>query len=205
MKRAKLLVLLFTLLMTVLLSVRCAGPTRTVSRVQVDKAVDISGRWNDTDSRMTAQAMVKEILSSPWLDNFIQENDRKPTVIVGKIRNKTSEHLDTGLFIKDIEKALINSGSITFVASGKERQEVRSERMDQQSFSNVETAKELANEQAADFMLQGAIYSVTDAFEGKAVVLYKVNLELINLETNTKVWIGDKQIKKFIKQDKYKW
>ncbi len=205
MKRARLFVLLFTLLMIALMSVRCAGPTRTVSRVQVDKAIDISGRWNDTDSRMTAQAMVKEILSSPWLDNFVQENDRKPTVIVGRIQNRTSEHLDTGLFIKDIEKTLINSGSVTFVASGKARKEIRSERLDQQSHANVETAKELANEQGADFMLQGAIYSATDSFEGKAVVLYKVNLELINLETNTKAWIGDKQIKKFIQQDKYKW
>jgi len=205
MRRVKFLIVPFTLLTLVLLTISCAGPTRTVSRVQVDKTIDISGRWNDSDSRMTAQAMVKEILSSPWLDNFIQENDRKPTVIVGKIQNRTSEHLDTGLFIKDIEKALVNSGAVTFVASGTERKEIRSERLDQQSHANVETAKELANEQGADFMLQGAIYSVTDSFEGKSVVLYKVNLELINLETNTKVWIGDKQIKKFIQQDKYKW
>ena len=40
--------------------------------------------------------------------------------------------------------------------------------------------------------------------EGKKVVFYKVNLELINIETSEKVWIGDKEIKKVIGQSKYK-
>ncbi len=195
----------FALAVVMLFIVQCAGPTRTVKRVQVDQSMDISGRWNDTDSRLTAQSMVKNILSSPWLQNFIDENGRKPRVIVGKVRNKTSEHLDTEVFIKDIEKELINSGMVTFVASGKERKEIRQERLDQQSYASVETAKELANELAADFILQGAIYSVVDSFEGKKVVLYKVNLELIDIENNAKVWVGDKQIKKFIQQDKYTW
>ncbi len=188
-----------------LLLVNCAGPSRTVSRIQVDKTTDISGRWNDTDSRMTAQAMVKQVLTGGWLQTFMDDNERKPILVVGKIRNKTSEHLDTDLFVKDLEKELINSGQVTFVASGKARKEVRNERLDQQSYSSAETAKDLANEQAADFILQGAIYSIVDSFEGKKTVLYKVDLELVDVESSTKVWMGDKKIKKFIQQDQYKW
>ncbi len=183
----------------------CAGPTRTVKRVQVDEAIDISGRWNDTDARLTAEAMVKDVLSRPWLHNFIEENGRKPVVIVGQIRNRTSEHIETAMFIKHIERELLNSGLVQFVASDKEREALRNERLDQQSFASPESANELAKELGADFMLQGVITSVTDSFEGRRVVKYQVNLELIDIEKNTKVWIGQKEIKKYIEQSKYKW
>ncbi len=197
--------LIFSILLTSFLIFSCSGPSRTVKRIQVDQAIDLSGHWNDTDARLTAKAMVQDVLSRPWLRNFIREHNRQPVVIVGMIRNRSSEHIETDMFIKDIERELLNSGKVKFVASDKERQSVRKERLDQQSFANPETAKELANELGADFMLQGEITSVTDSFEGRKVVKYQVNLELIDIESNTKVWIGQKEIKKFIEQKKYKW
>lgn len=183
----------------------CGGSRRMVKRVAADQQVDISGRWNDSDANMVANAMIKQVLSAGWLENFKEENDRKPVVIVGKIRNKTSEHLNTDIFIKDIEKEMVNSGRVKFVASKKQRKEIRDERMDQQSFSSMESAKELANETGADFMLQGEISSVIDSFEGKKAILYKVDMELIDIENTSKVWMGDKKIKKIIKQKKYDW
>ena len=150
----------------------CGGSKRMVKRVGVDQQMDISGRWNDSDASMVATAMIKNVLSAGWLENFKEENDRKPVVIVGKIRNKTSEHLNTGIFIKDIEKEMVNSGRVKFVASKKQREEIRDERMDQQSFASMESAKELASETGADFILQGEISSVIDSFEGKKIILY---------------------------------
>ncbi len=195
----------FISFLILLFFIHCAGPTRTVKRVQVDEAIDISGHWNDTDARMTAESMVQDVLSRPWLQNFVDQNGRQPVVIVGFIRNRTSEHIETDMFIKHIERELLNSGQVQFVASDKEREALRRERLDQQSFASPETAKELANELGADFMLQGVITSVTDSFEGRRVVKYQVNLELIDIEKNTKVWIGQKEIKKYIEQKKYKW
>ena len=199
----KLFVLLFLLGVFFILS--CGGSGRTVKRLAVDQQMDISGRWNDSDASMVAKAMIKQVLSGGWLENFKEENDRKPVIIVGRIRNKTSEHLNTGIFIKDIEKEMVNSGRVKFVASQKQRKEIRDERMDQQSYSSMESAKELANETGADFMLQGEISSVIDSFEGRKVILYKVDLELIDIENTSKVWMGDKKIKKYIKQKKYDW
>ncbi len=193
------------LIITVSFILSCAGPTRQVSRIQADETTDISGRWNDTDSRLTAEAMVSDVLSKPWLSDFKQANGSKPVVIVGSIRNKSSEHIPVDAFIKDIEKELINSGQVSFVAGKEQRTEIREERLDQQSHASLETAKQLANETGADFMLQGTINSIVDSFEGRRAVYYQVDLELIDLEKNTKVWIGDKKIKKMIEQDRYKW
>ena len=149
--------------------------------------------------------MIQDLMAKPWLPSFVGENDRKPFLIVGSIRNKSSEHIPVTVFVKDIEKELINSGQVSFVASEQERDALRKERMDQQSYSSTESAKDLANEQAADYMLQGTINSIVDSFEGKKVIYYQVNLELVDLESNTKVWLGDKKIKKLIEQDKYSW
>ncbi|MGB0390269.1 MAG: penicillin-binding protein activator LpoB, partial [Salibacteraceae bacterium] len=61
------------------------------------------------------------------------------------------------------------------------------------------TKKELAKELGADFMMFGSINSTVDAYKKEKVIAYKVNLELADLQTTEKVWIGDKEIKKYIK------
>jgi uncharacterized protein (TIGR02722 family) len=193
----------FTFLMTVLIN--CSGPSRTVTRIGADQTTDLSGRWNDTDSRQTAQTMIKDVLGRPWLSDFHMDKGKKPTVIVGTIRNKSSEHIAIEAFVKDVERELVNSGEVTFVASKEERKEVREERIDQQSHSSMETTKELGNETGADFMLKGVINSIVDSYEGRRVIYYQIDMELIDLEKNTKVWLGNKKIKKYIEQDSVKW
>lgn len=195
----------FVLLLCIILISACAGPSRTVSRLETGEVTDLSGRWNDTDSRMTADAMIEDLLTKPWLDEYRQMTNRKPILIIGTIRNKSSEHISTDVFVKDIEKAILNSGKATFVARKDERDQLREERVDQQYFASSETSKELANETGADHIIIGSINSIVDSVEGQKVVYYQVNMELINLESNTKIWIGDKKIKKLIEQDKYKW
>ena len=196
---------LFILLIVIAFLVSCAGSKRKVTRVSSESVTDLSGRWNDTDSRMTAEAMIEDLLTRPWLDDFGRMTGKKPVIIVGQVRNKSSEHINTDVFTKDIEKELLNSGKVTFVATSDEREQLREERLDQQHFASRETMKKWADETGADHMLLGSINSVVDAVEGQKAVFYQVNLELINIEKNTKVWIGEKKIKKLIEQDKYSW
>ncbi len=198
---------LFTvgILAMILIVTGCAAPTRTVSRVSADEQTDFSGNWNDTDSKLVAEQMIQDLMYRPWLSDYVMENDRKPIFIVGRVRNLSSEHIQTDTFVKDIERELINSGKVKFVASSKERDEIRQERLEQQSYASDETAKRLAAEAGADFMLQGGIKSNVDASGGKASKFYQIDMELINVETNEKVWIGSKEIKKIIRKSKTKW
>lgn len=184
-----------------LLLVNCSS--REVSRIDTGEVVDLSGKWNDTDSRLTAEAMVDDVLGRPWLNEFVMANGKKPVVIVGNIRNKSSEHIVVDVFSKDIERELINSGQVSFVASSEEREQVREERADQQEFSSEETMKKFYREIGADFLLTGIINSVEDKYEGEKVILYQVDLELIDIEKNLKVWLGNKKIKKYIGQGSY--
>ncbi len=181
------------------------GSSTTVERVSPDETIDLSGDWNDTDSRLVAEEMIKDCLSRPWLAEFGRQESRSPDVIVGTVRNRSSEHISTSTFIKNLERELINSGRVNFVASKEERGEVRDERADQQEFSSDESVKRFQQEAGADFMLIGEITSIIDQAEGEKVKYYQVNLELVNVETNRKSWIGEKKIKKYISRDDSKF
>jgi uncharacterized protein (TIGR02722 family) len=176
------------------------GGGKTVSRVEPDTAIDLSGDWNDTDSRLVAEEMIKDVLARPWVGEFNGEKKRSPDVIVGTVRNRSAEHIPTTAFIKNLEKELINSGRVSFVASKEERTEVRDERADQQENASAESVKKFQKEAGADFMLRGDITTIIDQEGGEKVKYYQVNLELVNVETNRKAWVGEKKIKKYVSQ-----
>ena len=175
----------------------CASQ-RTVTRIDTQSPVDLSGRWNDTDSRLVAEEMLRDGLSRPWLHRFVQQKQKDPVVVVGLVRNRTHEHISTEIFIKDIEREFLNSGKVRLVQAGEAREELRNERADQQEYASPETIKRWGKELGADYILQGVVNSVADEYNKKQVVLYQVDLELTDLETSEKVWIGNKKIRKFI-------
>jgi hypothetical protein len=176
----------------------------SVERVGVEETIDYSGQWNDTDSRLVSEEMIADVLSRPWVQQFRSRHQGKaPVVIVGSVRNRSDEHINTRTFVKDLERALINSGEVDFVASAAERGELREERLDQAAHSSESTAKEEGQEIGADYMLQGSINTIVDRVEGKEVKFYQVNLELIDIESHRKVWIGEKKIKKVVQQSRF--
>lgn len=183
--------------------VGCAS-TPQVSRRDADETIDVSGFWNDTDSRLVSEEMVADSLGRVWIDDWRGATGDRPTVIVGAIRNQSSEHINTRTFSKDLERAFVNSNRVRLVASSDERGGMREERLDQLRNASLETAKSMGKEIGADFMLIGGINTIIDAAGGKSVRFYQVELELINLETNEKVWIGQKKIKKVVRQSRYR-
>jgi len=173
--------------------------SRKITRVATDAPIDISGRWNDTDSRLAAEELTDQILTESWITDFVQKNGKKPVVIVGLVRNKSHEHIESETFIKDIERAMIKRQKARIVQGGKMREELRAERADQQTNASVSTIKKFGLETGADYMLQGTINSIVDAHKRQKVVYYQIDLELSHLQSNEKVWIGDKKIKKLVK------
>lgn len=191
----KTLILLFALGTTVF------SCSRKVTRVDIDEQIDLSGKWNDTDSKLTSEKLTKQMTSEQWLADFLQANGgNKPVMIVGFVKNKSHEHIESETFVKDIERNLILDQKVRIVQGGEKREQLRLERADQQDNSSVSTMKKWGLEVGADFMLQGNINSIVDQIDKKRVVLYQINLELTNIQTNEIVWIGEEKIKKFIKR-----
>jgi uncharacterized protein (TIGR02722 family) len=146
-----------------------------------------------------AEDLITQFKGMPWVEEFRTAKSRKPVLVVGLVRNKSHEHIDTETFIKDLEKSVIKTGNLSLVQAGDKRNELRSERADQQEFSSTETRKKWGKELGADFILQGTLKSIVDQYNKEQVTFYQVDLELVDMETNEIVWMGDKKIKKYIK------
>ena len=194
---------LLLMVAAVVLLCGCGGG-KQVTRLEIEEEIDLSGEWNDVDSQHVSAALETQITNSAWVEDFRAENGKKPYLIVGSVRNKTSEHIVVKTFIADLERSFINGGRIKVVSSAEEREQIRGERADQQEFSSQETMKKWGREKGADYMLIGEINMILDQEAGDQVKYYQVDCYLVDLEDNTKVWAGYEKIKKFVGRKKYK-
>lgn len=143
--------------------------------------------------------MINDLLGSDKFKDYSKGLNKKPSIIVGLIRNKTSEHIDADNYVKKIELAIYNSNVADLVESDSFREKLREERADQQDFSSSNTASKWGKEQGANLMLFGEMTSETDVYNKRKVVNYITTLFLTDIETNKRVWYGQEEIKKYIK------
>lgn len=151
------------------------------------------------DSRLVAEEMVKDVMARQWHSNHFAKTGKKPVVIVGMVQNKTVDQIEPEVFIKAIEREFINTGLVRVVTNAEFREKIRQERADQQEFTSPETAKKWGKELGADYMMFGTINSVNDQYKKRKINYYKTNMELTDIESNEIVWIGEKEIKKDIR------
>ena len=192
-------------LVAVLVVLVMAGCGTSVQRIDTEKVKDLSGAWNDTDSRLVSEEMIEDVLSQPWLRDFTRKNRAQPALIVGGMRNLSHEHINLNTFVADIERAMIRSNKVQFVASPTERGSVRAERKDQDLHAAEATRNPMGQELGADFMLQGTINTIVDVSGTKQVRYYQVDMTLVSLADNRKVWVGQKKIKKLVKRSKLRF
>lgn len=183
-----------------LLAFSLAGCSTAVTRMDSGEVKDLSGAWNDTDSQQVSDEMIRDVMARSWLSEFSRTKNRQPAVILGEVRNLSHEHINVNTFVSDLERAMINSDKVQFVASATERDEVRGERKDQDINASEDTRKAMGQEKGADFMLKGTINTIIDASGNTQLRYYQVDLTLISLVDNRKVWIGQKKIKKLVER-----
>src|SRR5258706_811832 len=172
---------------------------RSVSRISPDQSIDLSGRWNDTDSRQVANKMIADLMGSEKFKDYAKSLGKKPAIVVGLIRNKTSEHIDSDNYVKKFELAIFNSGVADLVESDTFRDKLREERAQQQDFSDPATVAQWGKEVGANLMLFGEMTSETDVYNNKRVVNYVTTLFLTDMETNKRIWYSQEEIKKLIR------
>lgn len=198
-------VLKFRSFLPLIASLFLAACGTQVSRIDANETVDLSGAWNDSDSRLVAEEMIQDALSRPWISQFTSQRGKSPAVIVGTVRNLSHEHININTFVADMQRALVNSGRVEFVASSEQRGEVREERKDQDLNSTEESRNAAGQERGADFMLTGQINTIIDTEGKQQVRYYQVDLTLISMADNRTVWLGQKKIKKLVKNGKLRY
>lgn len=181
-------------LLLILLLVSCC---KQVKRVDTDKVIDLSGRFNDTDSQQIAKSMISQIIDE------CRDFNVQPSVVVlavGQIRNLSHEHINAETFINDIERVLINRQVCRIIANKSIREAMREEMSDLEEVNYDEKSQcKAAAKLGVNRMIFGSINSIIDKEKNKEVKFYQVDLKLINPVNNEICWIGSHKIKKYIK------
>jgi uncharacterized protein (TIGR02722 family) len=155
------------------------------------------GTWGAQEVQTVCSELIAKCLNSPSVDRTVSaktKGSKRPTVIVGKFANDSSEYIDTSIVASKIETAIINDGRLSFVAGGDVRENLRGERRDQQANSSEKTAAKLANETGADFMMNGSVKSIVKQVGNTTSRSYFVYGQLTNIETNEIIWKGDSEV-----------
>lgn len=189
-----------------------ASCATAAKRVDADKEVDLDGFWNDSDVRIAAEDLIAQCVSSPRIARFKTSEGRVPTVVLGTIKNESTEHIDTSIVAKRFQNAIINSGVMDFVADSAERAQIMDEALWQEEhaldYSEDEEGEEISKldkSNAADFILLGSVKSMVQTEGNTTVRTYFVYAQMMDVKKHTIVWSGENSsIKKIIKRQRVK-
>lgn len=162
-----------------------ASPAQRTSKVK-----DINGFWNENDIRIVTTTIVQKIEESGKIREFSKENGRKPFVVVGRIKNESSERIDTKLVAKKLQDAIIESGTIEFVADKDERP----------ILENAENTENTVI--GADFILTGTVKSLVENGKKEQQRVYFVTIQLVDAQTHKIIFSADEKIIKIFKTSK---
>ncbi len=186
------------LLLSAVLVVGCSS--RQFSKGQYDSNIDEANLLTDKWSESDMQAAVKELVTAAVAHPVIAGAKRPPIVMVTRLQNKTSEHIDTQSITDMFTVELSNSGKVTFV--DKAAREDISEEYDYQGSGMVsrESQKGKGGQIGADFILNGRLDSIVQEVGKDKTVYYKMTMNLTNLKTGLIQWTGQKQLRKQFKK-----
>ncbi|WP_413110377.1 penicillin-binding protein activator LpoB [Thaumasiovibrio sp. DFM-14] len=151
--------------------------------------------FGSTDLQKMAVEMTDSMLSSGSVAAITR--DQRPIVFVERVKNKTSEHIDTESITDTISTRLLNSGQFRFVDMGR-IEAVR----DQLNFQNDDelvnpsTAIQFGKMVGAQYMLYGNLSSIVKTAGKDTDVYYKMTMRLMDLETGLIEWADETEIRK---------
>lgn len=174
------------------------GP-RAFVKGDYDKDVESTNLLNDQWSETDMQVAVKDLVNSAIAHPAIAAAKRPPVVMVTKLQNKTSEHIDTQSITDMVTAELMRGGKVSFVDKAA-REDISDEYQYQDENASRETKKAKGGQTGADFILNGRLDSIVQEAGKDKTVYYKITLNMTNLKTGLIVWSDYKQIRKVFKK-----
>lgn len=181
----------------------CAGP-RAFTRGEYEDPNTIemlSDQFNENDLQLIAKKLVNSLAGSA----AFQQIQGRPIVVVGKLRNDTSEHIDMNSLGDKITVELSKTGKFAFTDKDA-RQEIAEEYEYQGSgYVRPEQAKGPGQQMGADYLMTGEISSIVQEVGGDKTVYYKMTAKLHNLKTGVIEWTDEKELRKKFEKRSVSW
>lgn len=157
----------------------------------VESENNLNDQWSETDMQKVAADLVASMINHPEISNA----KRPPIVMVTRLQNKTSEHIDTQSIMDMIRVELSRGGKVAFVDK-EAREDVAEEYEYQAENVSADTRKGKGEQTGADYIINGRLDTIVQQVGKDKTVYYKVTLNLTNLKRNLIVWTDHKQLRK---------
>lgn len=184
------------LLALVLLGAGAGGCASTGAQyTNLDRERPLTERFDPTDARRVVEAMVDDMLSFEPLVAITQTG--RPVLDVGKLQNKTEEHIDVTSLTDSIRTKLIRSGKFRFKDRSSSSTDI--EIMNEENeLGLVDSSKAVkaGNQIATGYYLYGAI-SQQRTTTGRLIdQYYKITLNLKDISSGEIIWTDEQEIRK---------
>lgn len=166
------------------------------------ETTDIS--FGSTDLQKIVNEMADSLLVSPVVGTLTE--NKRPIMFVERIKNKTSEHIDTESITDSVSTKLLRSGKFRFVDMGRVNA-VRQQLEFQNDGGLVDPNKavQFGKQVGAEYMLYGNLSSIVKTNEDKSDVYYKMTLRLMDLESGLVEWADETEIRKTKAKESVVW
>ena len=176
--------------------VGCVGPRAFTRGEYTDPNVIemLSDQFNENDLQLIAKKMVSSLSESPVFASA--PTQPRPIILVGKMKNSTSEHIDMRSLGDKIQTALAQTGKFALVDQ-QARWDIAEEYEYQQSgYVDPNQAKGPGQQVSVDFLMTGDLASIIQEVGNDKLVYYKMTAKLNNVRTGLIEWTDEKQIRK---------
>ncbi|MCE2439709.1 MAG: penicillin-binding protein activator LpoB [Candidatus Latescibacteria bacterium] len=178
-------------------AVGCAGP-RAFTKGSYEDPNTIA-LLDDRFSENDMQLIAKKMIQSMAVSNIVGNNG-SPVVMIGKMRNRTAEHIDMTMLSNKVRTQLIQSGRFRF-ADVKNRRDIAEEYEYQQSgYVDPEQARGPGSQTGAEYLLTGTLTANVQEVGKNKLIYYKATFQLTNLLTSEIAWTDEKEIRKAYKK-----
>ena len=180
-----------------ILSIGCTGPRAFTKGTYEDpNTIALLGdRFNENDMQLIAKKMVNSLAASAPV-----QNAKTLAVMVGKMRNRTTEHIDLSALSDKIRTSLIQSRKFRFVDRQNRRDIAREYEYQRSGYVDPAQANRPGQQTAANFVLTGTVTSNIQEVGREKLVYYKATFHLTNLLSSEIVWTDEKEIRKAYKK-----
>ncbi len=163
----------------------------------INRANLLTDKWSESDM----QKAVTDLVQSLKNHRSIAQAKRPPILMVTRLQNRTSEHIDTKSIMDMLSDELMRGGEVVFVDKSA-REDMAAEYEYQKDNASRETRKSSGGQTGTDFILNGRLTSIVQTAGRDKTVYYKLNLSMTNLKTGLKAWSDYKQIRKIYKKSR---
>jgi len=152
-----------------------------------------------TDLQQVAATMTTSLLTFPPIIDIT--NERRPVLVVEKVKNKTTQHIDTESITDSIRTKLVRSGKFRFLDKSTDGQTISEiKRQQEQGLTKQSQAAQFGTQEAAEFILTANLTEIKQTKEEfwnkKKAVYYKFTMNLKNLRSGILEWSDEKEISK---------